>query len=102
MSAGKSSGESVEESGTAVGAPFPGVEVAVLDDAGRPVPEGVTGTIGVRSDLVCDGYLWGDDGQAFGRLGGRHTVRDQGFLRDGQLHVLGSASEMINTGGHNV
>ena len=30
------------------------------------------------------------------------TVRDQGFLRDGQLHVLGRKSEMINTGGHNV
>ncbi|GAA1773451.1 class I adenylate-forming enzyme family protein [Kocuria aegyptia] len=94
--------ESAAQSGTAVGAPFPGVEVAVLDAAGRPVPEGVAGTIGVRSDLVCDGYLWGDDGQAFGRLGGLHTVRDQGFLRDGQLHVLGRASEMINSGGLNV
>lgn len=95
-------GEPAEESGTAVGTAFPGVEIAVLGDAGRPVPEGASGTICVRSDLVCDGYLWGDDGRAFGRLGGLHTVRDQGFLRDGQLHVLGRAAEMINTGGHNV
>ncbi|MFF0989893.1 class I adenylate-forming enzyme family protein [Kocuria nitroreducens] len=91
-----------EESGTAVGAPLPGVEVVVLDEDGRPVPEGVTGTICVRSDLVCDGYLWGDDGRAFGRVGGMPTVRDQGNLCDGQVHVLGRAAEMINTGGHNV
>ncbi|WIG18092.1 class I adenylate-forming enzyme family protein [Kocuria rosea] len=99
---GEPAATTAEDSGTAVGYPFPGVEVAVLDHAGNPVPEGVTGTIGVRSDLVCDGYLWGDDGEAFGRLGGLHTVRDQGFLRNGRLHVLGRAAEMINTGGHNV
>ncbi|MEX5294917.1 AMP-binding protein [Kocuria sp. CPCC 205268] len=94
--------EPAEGSGTAVGTAFPGVEVTVLDGTGTPVPEGATGTIGVRSELVCDGYLWGDDGRALGRLGGMTTVRDQGFLRDGQLHVLGRAAEMINTGGHNV
>ncbi|MFE7630401.1 class I adenylate-forming enzyme family protein [Kocuria sp. NPDC057446] len=99
---GEDAGKIAGECGTAVGSPFPGVEVAVLDAAGRPVPEGVTGTIGVRSELVCDGYLWGEDGRALGRLGDRHTVRDQGFLRGGQLHVLGRAAEMINTGGHNV
>ncbi|MFI7484139.1 class I adenylate-forming enzyme family protein [Kocuria sp. M1R5S2] len=96
------SGEPAGPIGTSVGTAFPGVEVAVLDDDGRPVPDGQAGTICVRSDLVCEGYLWGDDGQAFGELGGLHTVRDRGLLRDGQLHVLGRASEMINTGGHNV
>ncbi|MEX5256449.1 class I adenylate-forming enzyme family protein [Kocuria arenosa] len=102
VSAEESTGRSADLSGTAVGAPFPGVEVAVLDEDGRPVPEGEPGTIGVRSELVCDGYLWGDDGRAFGRLGGLATVRDRGHLRDGQVHVLGRASEMINTGGLNV
>ena len=91
-----------EDPGTAVGAAFPGVDVAVLDESGHSVPEGQAGTICVRSDLVCDGCLWGDDGQGLGRLGGLHTVRDQGFLRNGQLHVLGRAAEMINTGGLNV
>lgn len=95
-------GEAAEDSGTAVGTTFSGVNVAVLNESGNPVPEGQTGTICVCSDLVCDGYLWGDDGQALNLLGGRHTVRDQGFLRNGQLHVLGRASEMINTGGLNV
>lgn len=95
-------GEPLDPGDTSVGAAFPGVELAVLDDAGRPVPEGRPGTIGVRSPFVCDGYLWGDDGLALARLGGTTTVGDRGFLRGGRLHVLGRAAEMIVTGGHNV
>jgi acyl-CoA synthetase (AMP-forming)/AMP-acid ligase II len=56
----------------------------------------------VRSALVSDGYVWGDDGNAFTRLGDWCTVRDQGFLADGELHVLGRTQDMVNTGGHNV
>lgn len=95
-------GAAAGQSGTCVGTAFSGVELAVLDDEGRTLPSGRPGTIALRSELVCDGYLWGDDGRALTRLGGWATVRDQGFLRDGQLHVLGRASEMINTGGLNV
>ncbi|MDQ4500980.1 AMP-binding protein [Sinomonas sp. ASV322] len=90
------------EVGTAVGRAFPGVDLAILDDDGVPLPDGETGNISVRSGLVSDGYVWGDDGQAFTRLGEWCTVRDQGFLKDGELHVLGRTQDMINTGGHNV
>ncbi|WP_424346338.1 class I adenylate-forming enzyme family protein [Kocuria sp. CH-021] len=100
--AGEAVPEAASDAGTAVGTAFPGVELAVLDDDGAPLPEGTAGTVAVRSELVCDGYLWGDDGRAFGRLGGMATVRDRGVLRDGRLHVLGRAAEMINSGGHNV
>jgi acyl-CoA synthetase (AMP-forming)/AMP-acid ligase II len=90
------------EVGTGVGRAFEGVELAILDDAGAPVPDGQTGNICVRSPLVSDGYVWGDDGKAFTRLGEWCTVRDQGFLADGELHVLGRSQDMVNTGGHNV
>lgn len=95
-------GEAPTAVGTAVGRPFPGVDLAVLDDDGAPVPDGQTGHISVRSPLVSQGYVWGDDGEAFTRLGEWCTVRDQGFLEDGELHVLGRTQDMINTGGHNV
>lgn len=95
-------GSVAAEVGTGVGRAFDGVELAILDDAGVPVPDGQTGNICVRSPLVSDGYVWGDDGQAFARLGDWCTVRDQGFLDGGELHVLGRTQDMVNTGGHNV
>ncbi len=95
-------GERESSSGTAVGTAFPGVEVVILDDDGRPLPDGCAGSIGVRSELVCDGYLWGDDGKALTRIGDIATVHDRGFLRDGRLHVLGRAAEMVNSGGVNI
>lgn len=95
-------GERPSEVGTGVGRAFPGVDLAILDDDGGPVPDGETGNICVRGGLVSEGYVWGDDGQAFIRLGEWCTVRDQGYVRDGELHVLGRTQDMINTGGQNV
>ena len=88
--------------GTGVGRAFPGVRVAILDDAGEPVHDGGVGNICVKSALVSAGYVWGDDGEAFTRLSGWATVRDQGFLDGDILHVLGRRADMINTGGANV
>ncbi|WFR82675.1 class I adenylate-forming enzyme family protein [Arthrobacter sp. Y-9] len=83
---------------TSVGRPFPGVSVAILDPDGDPLPDGQTGSIAVRSGMVGDGYLWGDQ-KDFVRIGDWATVHDQGFLRDGELHFLGRASDMIESGG---
>ncbi|WP_104166562.1 class I adenylate-forming enzyme family protein [Cryobacterium sp. N22] len=86
-----------------VGLPFPGVGIRIADHAGRPLPAGVTGTIQVVSDYVCDGYLWGDDGAALTRAGAWSTVGDQGFLDEsGVLHVRGRRADMIVSAGTNV
>jgi len=96
-------GQAPEPSGTAVGLPFPGVRVRIVDPGNKPVPAGVTGTIQVASDLICDGYLWGDDGAAFQREGDWYTVGDLGFLDPtGGLHHLGRGHDMIVTAGSNV
>ena len=63
--------------------PFPGVEVRILDDDGEPLPDGEDGNICVRSGMVSNGYLWGDDGQALRCFDGWYTVGDQGYLTDG-------------------
>ena len=94
--------EPLDPAGTAIGTPFPGVEVEILDDHGAPVPEGTPGNISVKSPMVCQGYLWGDDGKSLRCLNGRYTVGDQGFLRGTELHILGRNSDMINTAGRNV
>jgi long-chain acyl-CoA synthetase len=95
-------GESPELGGTGIGGPFPGVEIRILDDAGTRLPDGRDGNICVRSGMVSDGYLWGDDGQALRCFDGWFTVGDQGYLSGGTLHMLGRRSDMIITAGTNV
>jgi len=95
-------GERIDSAGTAIGRPFPGVEIQILDDHGAPLPEGTAGNISVKSPMVCQGYLWGDDGKALRCLNGHYTVGDQGYLLGADLHILGRSSDMINTAGKNV
>ncbi|WP_427131800.1 AMP-binding protein [Pseudarthrobacter sp. S9] len=100
--AGLRLGEPAEPGGTGIGKPFPGVEIRILDDAGTGLPDGSDGNICVRSGMVSNGYLWGDDGQALRCFDGWFTVGDQGYLSGGTLHMLGRRSDMIITAGTNV
>jgi acyl-CoA synthetase (AMP-forming)/AMP-acid ligase II len=100
--AGLPAGEAPDAGGTGIGRPFPGVEVRILDDAGLQLPDGASGNICVRSGLVSNGYLWGDDGQALRSFGDWFTVGDQGYLDAGTLHILGRRADMILTSGKNV
>ena len=95
-------GEPLDAGGTGIGSPFPGVELSILDDDRHALPDGRHGNISVRSGMVSNGYLWGDDGQALRCLDGWYTVGDQGFLGTGTLHILGRRSDMIITSGKNV
>ncbi len=88
--------------GTGIGRAFPGVDVRILDDAGLPLPDGEAGNICVRSGMVSNGYLWGDDGQALKSFDGWFTVGDQGYIEAGGLHILGRRADMILTSGRNV
>ncbi|WP_454698623.1 class I adenylate-forming enzyme family protein [Arthrobacter humicola] len=96
------SGAPLDAGGTGIGKPFPGVEVRIMDDGGAPLPDGTDGNICVHSGMVSNGYLWGDDGQALRCFDGWYTVGDQGYLQDGELHILGRRADMIITAGKNV
>ncbi len=65
-----------------VGHAVHGCEIAVLDAAGRPVPDGTVGEVGVRGHSLMSGYL-GDD------TASRLALRD-GWLHTGDLGRLGS------------
>ncbi|MEE2569055.1 AMP-binding protein [Pseudarthrobacter sp. J64] len=102
-------GEPARAGNTRIGRPFPGVEIRILGgspDPGAPgtteLPEGVPGSVCVRSGMVSNGYLWGDDGEALRSFDGWYTVGDQGYLADGALHILGRRSDMIQAAGINV
>ncbi|HET6270645.1 MAG TPA: AMP-binding protein [Arthrobacter sp.] len=100
--AGLRPGEAPKLGGTGIGGPFPGVEIRILDDAGTELPDGSDGNVCIRSGMVSDGYLWGDDGQALRCFDGWFTVGDQGYLSAGVLYLLGRRSDMILTAGTNV
>ncbi|MFC6445340.1 class I adenylate-forming enzyme family protein [Shinella zoogloeoides] len=90
-------------SSTAVGKAFPGVRLAILDDADKAMATGETGAIFVESPLVATGYLGAGDGAGLARFGNLATVGDLGFLEaDGTLHLLGRSGGMVLSGGNNI
>ena len=92
-----------ETSMSPVGKPFPGVKVTIRDENLLPLSADKIGTIFVESDLISDGYLWGDNGKAFVRNQYGATVGDLGMIdKNGELYVMGRAGGMIISGGNNI
>lgn len=92
-----------EEALFTVGSPRPGIEVAVRDDGGRPVPDGEVGELWLRSPTQMSGY-WRDPEATAA------TIVD-GWLRTGDLariderglvRLAGRRREMFIRGGYNV
>lgn len=85
----------------ATGLPVPGYRAAVLDDDGRPVPDGTPGHLAVRGPTGCR-YLDGDRQETYVRHGWNLTgdtyVRDP----DGYFHYLARSDDMIISSGYNV
>jgi long-chain acyl-CoA synthetase len=84
-----------------VGRAAPGVEVAILNQAGTPLPAGEVGEIAARAASAMSGYL-GTDGQptdpgAWLRTGDLGKLDDDGFL-----FVVGRVRDMVVCGGFNV
>ncbi|SEG86313.1 Acyl-CoA synthetase (AMP-forming)/AMP-acid ligase II [Thermomonospora echinospora] len=87
----------------ALGAPFPGVHIRIVDEDFQEVPPGVEGEIIVRGDKISPGY-WNDD------EANRATRRDGWFLtgdvgrmdEDGYLWFVDRRADLIKSGGENV
>ena len=117
LGTGTTPASSDEEVATTVGRPVAGVELAIVDDEGRPVPPGTVGRVLLRSAATMRGY-WGR-GPGRGRtvdevldaeataavLGpdGWLTTGDFGRLTpEGNLQLSGRAHERYIRGGYNV
>ncbi len=83
------------------GRAVPGYRAAVLDDQGRPVPDGTPGHLAVQGPTGCR-YLHGDRQQEYVRHGWNHTgdtyVRDA----DGYFTYLARSDDMIISSGYNI
>ena len=84
-----------------VGAPLPGVAVAVRGPRGEDLPEGRLGTIHVRGPSLMEGYLGNPEATARALTGGWLDTGDLGFVLDGQLHVHGRAKDVVVVRGAN-
>jgi long-chain acyl-CoA synthetase len=64
-----------------IGLPFPNTEIAILDDAGQPVPLGQPGEIAIRGPQVMAGYWQRPDETA-------KVMTPDGFFRSGDIGVM--------------
>lgn len=85
------------------GRPLEGVEVEVVDDDGAVVADGTVGEIVVRGTSVATDYV-GRASAVSGTTLADGTLRtgDAGFLRDGQLFVVGRLGDGLKVRGRMV
>ena len=77
----------------------PGVELAIADSVGAPLPESSPGLLWVRTPAAAAGY-WGRE-ELTRRLRSGPWVRSEDVVtrRDGALHLLGRADELFKVDG---
>ncbi|MCL2586299.1 MAG: fatty acid--CoA ligase family protein, partial [Streptosporangiales bacterium] len=86
------------------GPPFPGIEVGIRDEAGRPLPAGQRGEIVVRGPSMFDSYH-NDPVKTAATVDadGWYHSGDVGVLgADGRLRYQGRSKDMLKVGGENV
>jgi long-chain acyl-CoA synthetase len=85
------------------GRPTPNVEVAILDDADKPLPAMETGEVCVKGPNVMVGYYNMPEATADAKRNGWFHTGDMGHLdEDGFLYITERKKDMIIRGGFNI
>jgi len=87
----------------ALGVPFPGVHLRIVDESFRPVPAGVEGELIVRGEKISPGY-WNDvEANARTRRDGWFLTGDVARIdEDGYLWFVDRRTDLIKSGGENI
>lgn len=101
--------EELERRPDSVGKAIPGTEIAILDQAGRPVPAGAVGELVVRGPHLMRGY-WGDEAATARALrpapapGARQLHTGDLFRADadGFLYFVGRTDDIVKIRGEKV
>jgi long-chain acyl-CoA synthetase len=92
------------ESPAATGRPVPGVDVRVVDDAGRSLPSGEVGELWIKTPAVMESYINAPEET-------REVLTDDGWFKtgdlaviaaDGLVEIVGRKRERILRGGYSV
>ena len=86
------------------GAKLEGVQLEILDDDGRPLPNGTPGLIYINQPSFADfGYIGNDEARQRMEVRGLKTMGDIGYLDDdGFLFIVDRKADMVISGGVNI
>jgi long-chain acyl-CoA synthetase len=86
------------------GRPLPGVQMAILDDDGRALPQGEAGLIYVQQPAFADfGYIGNAEARQRIERDGLKTLGDIGYLdEDGFLFIVDRSADLVISGGVNI
>jgi cyclohexanecarboxylate-CoA ligase len=95
--------DSEEKRATTAGAPVPGVEVRVVDDAGNVLPADCPGNLQLRASGQHVGYYMNDALYADSFEDGWFRTGDLGKLDgDGYVSIIGRSKDIVIRGGENI
>lgn len=91
----------------AVGLPYPGLQLMVLDDEGRPLPPGTKGHVVAKPPLppAFLAGVWGDEKRYvdgyWSKFKGLYYTGDYGMIdEEGYLYIFGRTDDVIKVAGH--
>merc|ERR1712217_388336 len=85
-----------------LGPPVPGVEIRIADDANQTVAEEVVGRFQIRGAVITPGYWKNEESNKEAFVGDDwFNSGDIGFLKRGELYLIGREKEMIIIRGAN-
>ena len=88
--------------GNSVGKPINGVEIAVVNENGKIVPELIKGMVHVKTPSTFSGYISGKQKQASVYKDWLNTG-DIGFIdKNGELHIVGREDDVIIIESHKI
>ncbi|WP_108502133.1 AMP-binding protein [Paracoccus indicus] len=88
----------------AIGKAVPGFEVAVIDEAGNPLPDGQDGDIAIRrgaASMMLE-YWNRPDATAEKFRGNWLVTGDKGVIRDGHIRFVGRDDDVITSAGYRI
>jgi fatty-acyl-CoA synthase len=78
------------------------VELRIVDGEGDPLPDGRVGEVVVQAPFLFSGYHKDPQTTARKLRRGWYHTSDLGFMRDGELYLLGRTDDLVILNGRNV